>query len=676
MEQPQEPKPKSNKEERDLWFRKVKSGYEYIKREHDEEVANYIKMYRHEFEGMLPKRLLTSNRVDVNVVYPIVKARIPKLYFRDPKVILKTQQKEIVIEQKDADGKSIVDPNTGQPQVDRYDAVESAKKFQGVLNQNIKDAKLKKATKSALLDAQLGFYGALMTGWGNDQGVASMPDAETPPIVRSDVKENMGYSIRLQPWNVIPDMTDFENPEWVAIRYAVKPSQLKADKRLRNTENLKGTHQVEGDVQKKRYRLMKNEETALVEYFAVYIKPCADYPTGKFYMLTEEVKEDFLFDSDWPFGKTNELPVKFLYFNPDPDGGLPIPPVRYYASQQKAKTNLRNTLYQYVQRIIPIFGIDINKCDKETKDSITNGNVPRVAKFNGNPNQAMGSSSFNNLNADFHRMDGLIDDDISRSSGEVKGVHTGGDASTDLATVANLQDQNEQIRSSEDVDIVSEFITAIVQQWKCYYQEFTPTDNKTVIDGQSEPVEWISDEIQGLFLLEIKPFSMSYEDPVIKRRQWVDLLNLLSAPELKMAISSQGSEIDYVKIVKRILETYDERDVETFMLSEMAIPENQVARAIEENVGIQQGVVPQIQPTDNHKIHIMIHGLTGDLLLEHMSEHNAILTGVPVGSSGGGNKEGLPVNGVAVKQDMMKQPVNPSSINQNTAITREATSER
>jgi hypothetical protein len=149
---------------------------------------------------------------------------------------------------------------------------------------------------------------------------------------------------------------------------------------------------------------------------------------------------------------------------------------------------------------------------------------------------------------------------------------------------------------------------------------------------------------------------------------------------LVQALGFQGAQIDFLKIVNRILETYDERDVESFVIDEAAKPENQVAQAITENQQLQESAMSgmpnqvKVMPTDNHKLHIILHGLMGgEFTVEHIAEHQAAMAAqVPGGSPGGGNAEGLPVNGVAVNQEQMREPLRPNATNQKTAVAREA----
>lgn len=681
---PDAEQPVDNSQMRDHWWKKIKSVYEFTKKQFDNEARKYIQMYRHEFTGLIPERLLLSDRVDVNVVYPIVKSLIPNLYYQDPKVFVKPLEEKIFkpitqMVPTEVPGEEyeqeVIGPD-GNPVMQEYDAVHSALIFQNALNQNMDRGKIKTQVKMSILDAHLTFYGAVKCGWGNEQGVASMGEG-APPSVREDTYDNMAYAIRLKPWNVVVDMTDFYNPEWIAIRYTVHPEQLRQDTRLRNTDQIKGESALDSNDKDKFWKYLDKDDLKQTEYFEVYVKPCAKYPNGLFFLITDEVKTDFLYDSEWPV-EARESPVKLLYFNPDPEGGLPVPDVRYYANQQKAKLNLRNAEYEFVQRSMPIMGIDLSGVkdqDRLTKQ-LASGQVPRVVATTRNPQRVLGGVSFPALGMDFRNLDLNLDNDISRMTGMLSPVTPTANPENQLASALKIADKGEQIRQNERADIVSDFLTSIIEYWAKLYQEFAGPENYTVIEGEKFPVKWSRDEINGKFMFKIKPFSMNYEDPVIRRRQWVDLLNLLAAPETRMALGEQGAQVDVVKIIKRILETYDERDVESFVIDDMAKPENQVMQAIQENQAFMmgQGLMVQVQPTDNHKLHILIHQMGGDMTAEHMLAHNeAMMQLAGGGTPGGGNPEGMPTNGVAVSQEQIKEPLQPNVKNKSTAIKREAT---
>lgn len=682
------------KQKRDFWYRKIRSNHEFIKDQFKKEVELYLKMYRNQFQDLLPEEILRGDKVDVNVVYPIIKTLIPKLYFQDPKVFMKAlqdkirvPQTEIVVDELGQEREqSIVDPLTGEQLIDEYDGPTSAHIMESQINYNIRLSKLKQHVKAAIYDAHFGYYGVIKTGFGNEQGVKTMGKG-APISAREDINETLAYGIRLKPWDVIPDLTDFYNQEWTAIYYCVNPSKLKNDTRLKHTERIKGTAKLDEKILRERGKYLESEDYLFTEYYEIRVKPSAVYPKGYFLLISEEIDNDFIYESEWPY-ETTHNDIKFLYFNHDPQGGLPIPPVRYYANQQKAKSNIRRVTNEYVLRALPFVAVNPSgvKDEANLEKALRTGMIPKFVFTKGiNPNSVFGIFSHPSLTTDFYKFDAQLDDDISRMVGMVKGVYPASGENIELAAVAKIADAGEIVRQNEMVDVVRDFVTEIIHQWVDYYKEFAGLENYTLLEGNRIPTKWTREQIRLRLDIEVKPFSMSYEDPVIRRRQWVDLLNLLGGPALQMALQKQGADIDFVKLIKRVLETYDEKDIETFLITGPDKPENQVNIAIEESFGMLQGRPFEIRPTDNHKVFILIENVFLTLLGEGMNEivkeifinaiaahEQAILQTIP-GKPGGGNAEGLPLKGQAVSQEQMRQPLQPSSINQKIGLQREAT---
>lgn len=671
------PEGQTEQEERDYWWGLVSSFHEYTKEKFDNECQKYIRAFRHEF-ARNSQTFNDTNRVDVNVVFPIIKSTITNIYFKDPKCFVKPKQGNfsIPVTQLLEDGQEqpVIDPMTGMPEIREIDIDKAASKFGSLENLTIKESKLKYAVKSALVDASLMPYGVVKCGFGNDQGVASMGEG-APPSVNETVSNELCYSVRLKPWDVVVDLNSFYNPHWIAIRYCVPFKQLKNDRRLNYTEEIKGKVTSDDAAKQKYFKKAPNIQIKYTEYYEVFVKPCADYPKGAFFMLSEEVESGFLFKSDWPYGKLKKFPVKIFYFNEDPEGDLPVPEVRYYFMQQKAKINLRNAAYEYVQRFAPIVGIDASRAKDPTTlvKQVTSNQLPRYVLFNGRVDQALTGFTPPPLGTDFYNLDLLMDQDTARTTGMVSPSTPTTDPNQ-LATSLKIAASGEQLRQSEKADLVTDFITEILECWADLYREFLVTADVSV-DGEKLPVEITNEEIQGRFSFEIKPFSMSYEDPAVLRKQYVDLLNLLASPEARAALAEQGVQVNLVYIIKRILDTYQERDIENFIDDSQAKPETQILDALQENAMIQsgQGFAVQVAPTDNDKLHILIHQLLGPLGAEHILQHQASMQAKATGSSsGGGNQEGLPVNGVASNQDLMNQSAQPSPTNQQVAINRES----
>jgi len=658
---------------RKLWGGRMEFGKKFITDQYNKEVAKYVKLLRHEMKGMLPGEFLNTDAgVDVNVIFPIVKQLIPNLYFQNPKVFVSSEEDKIVIQLKDAEGNAMVDPATKEPITDEFDAHKAAVKFKNVLNDNIKDAKLKQTIKATILDAHIGFFGAVKLGWENEQGVTTM-EGKAPPTFRTDVIPDNAFAVRLKPWNVIVDMSDFYNPKWIAVRYTIHPTELQQDSRLQNTERLKGDAVLSQEERNRQWQFLDKEDTLLSEYFEIYIRPSAQYPDGAYLILTPEVKDDFLFRGTWPYDFT-QSPIKLIYFNIDPEGGLPTPDVRYYYGQQKAKSNLRRAEYEYVKRTMPGIAINTSGVKDATKlrKQIESGLIPRVVETTLEPSRSIGSVTFPTLNPQFDKFNGTVDNDVAKMSGLFKGtLASGGGENVKFAKVAEISTEGEKILLTEKADIVRDFLTEIVIVMAELHKSFGPDERNIFIDDEKSPGKVVRNELQSNFKIEIQPFSMNFEDPTVIRRQLTDILNLGASSQIGNELQKVGKKVDIAKLFEMIISTFPNREYEALIINEQFTPTGQIVLAMQENKAIDEGQEVPLNETDIDEIHILIHGLQGDKTLEHMQAHQEKIQARTAGKPGGGNEEGLPVKGVAANQGQLKEPLNPSAVNQSAAISRE-----
>jgi hypothetical protein len=674
MIEPNKPSPEKDldtKKLRDLWGKRIDAHKQYIMDAHKKEVSKYYKLLRHEMSGLLPEGVLQSNTgADVNIIYPIVKQLVPHLYFQDPQVFVQPDEEKIIYTARDENGKELHNED-GSVIKQEFSAGRAATKLKSIINRNLRETKFKQTVKSVILDAHLGYYGAVKLGWEHEQGTVSM-GGMAPPSFLDETSPNNAYAVRLEPWNVLVDMSNFYNPRWIALRYTVDPTQLKEDTRLENTKDIKGTG-LDITERKDHHKAMVSEGELVAEYFEIYVRPSAHYPNGLYLVMSPEVNDKFLYQSEWPF-EFKDWSIKLLYFNRDPEGGLPTPDVRYYYAQQKAKSNLRKLEYEFVQRTMPMVVVNtsnIKDVEKLTQQ-IRAGTVPRVVMTNMNANAVVVPVSFPTLNPQFNQFNKTIDEDTARMSQMFKGVFRGGVGSNvEFAEMAKQSERGEQISLSEKADIVRDFVQECVTVIMKLHQTEGPAKRTVFLEEEGQEVEAELEEIRGKFSAIVQPFSMNYENPTILRRQLQDLLNLLGSPQIQMELKQSGKRANLAKAVEIIIKTFPNKEYESLIQDEAETPEGQIVLALKENHAMGQGQPAKINESDMHAVHILIHGLLGDAALEHIQLHQQALMGGPA-KPGGGNKEGAGVKGVAVSQEQLRQPLTPNLTNQKTAIQREA----
>lgn len=640
---------KSLESMRNFWGKKLTARRDFMRGQMRKEINLYLQVLRHEMEGLLPGRN-SANRVDVNVVYPVIQTLVPQLYYRDPKVIIEATKEKFKYMREafvdDGMGGTLPDPAFPEGQiVDEVDGPRAAALLAGTINRNLYASKFKREFKRAIRDSLVCWYGALKKGWDNEQGFYGMSDETPPPSSNSSIMPGMAYGVRYKPWDVLVDDSNFYNPNWVAFRSAVNPWNLKADRRLLNNSMLKGT--TSGASERFLGSATRKEEEGsdpLTECYELYHRPTAEYPLGFFMMVTPEVANNFLFLDKFPTERTSKLPLTLIYWNEDPDGGLPTPDLRYYINQQKAKSNLDNTEFEYVKRTLPILVVDeTNLGDQQkAKADLQSGRIPRVLMAKSKVGEVVTGVSFNNLNFDFRALGSKIDANISRTVGLVGGAGPNNVANIELATLGKEAIQNEQVRTGERADVVRDALTEVVEYWIALYQEYSGEEMAAPVDAPQNmfpeknlryPVTFSWRDIRGQFLAKIKPFSNNYEDPTILRRQILDRMNLLASPQVAEVLKRKGKMYDMERDIKALLETYDDRDVDQVLIDYQPTQEEQLALQAAA-AGVMTPGGPPLKP--------------------------------------GGNPEGMPVGGVAVKQAMLRQPLSPSPARSAASLAREA----
>ena len=644
---------------RKFWGNKCSKGKTKMRNVVTKEISKYMKVFRHEMEGLMAGRM-PKDRIDVNVVYPIIKSLVPQLYYRDPKVLIEALKAQFEFEEDavvpQADGSFAPDPAfPNGKKVEVVDGPKAAYLLSGAINRNLVAAKSKKEFKMSIQDALICNYGAMKLGWDNEHGVFDMAPGDVPPSRNSSVQPGMAYAIRMKPWDVIVDNENFYNPQWVAFRWAVNPWDLKTDKRLLNTKDLKGTTSVYQERTLGAAKAADQVESApLVEYYELFHRPSAEYPQGFMMIISDEVKEDFLFLDKFPTEKTTELPVALIYFNPDPEGGLPIPGIRYYYDQQKAASNIDTTEYEYIKRTLPLMVVNKTNLDdaEKQKAQLQSGNIPRIIFSKDAPEKTASGISFNNLNMDFRLMRQRVDDNVSRTVGMLSGSGPAGIADQKLAANTKAAGQSEAVRTGEMADTVRDFVISAISYWVSAYQEYSGEDMSSMIDAPQEmfsghdmryPIKFSIKDIRGQFIVKIKPFSNNYEDPAILRRQILDRMNLLSSPAVAQVLQRKGKMYDLERDINSLLETYDDRNADRLLIDYQPTPQEQMALEAQKQ-GLAAGQAPAGAPP-----------VPGPL------------------KPGGGNKEGMPVNGVAAKQDLLREPINPNTAKSAASLARQAT---
>src|ERR1051326_5523283 len=85
------------KDDRDYFYNLVKSNHDYIKERFEKEAKRYLDMYAHQFSKQGYDPMSESNKIDINIIYPLAKNLVNNIYYKDPKVFVKSEEEKLIV---------------------------------------------------------------------------------------------------------------------------------------------------------------------------------------------------------------------------------------------------------------------------------------------------------------------------------------------------------------------------------------------------------------------------------------------------------------------------------------------------------------------------------------------------------------------------------------------------
>lgn len=498
------------------WQEKVKGGLKFqIKYGNSKEWNRYYKMYRGEFKkGVIP----------ANLLFPLCRSLIPRVYFRDPKV-------------------SVTAAKSG------YEL--QAKVVEAVDNWLLRELNLKYQIKLMIQDSF--FYGTgpgihgFDSEWGfkaSDQLAKSyykemgieVPEKEVHQDVK--IKNGMPWFLRVQPDDfIVPWGTvDIDSAPWCAYRVYRTLDEVKKDPIYENKKDLSATYSQKVDPDKQSGRedeapvssALGVEEQEYVELWTIH-----DAREKKIMVMAPN-HDKWLRHEDDDL-QIEGLPVQVLQFNPDGRQFWAVPDAKIILPQQLELNEIRTQQMKHRRLCTLKILYDKSKITKDELNKLLSEDVGPGVAVTGSPGDSVVLVT--------PTMPQALSQDAVEVRGDVREMvgfsreATGQFAGPPRKTKYEVQAVREahMIRIDERRDMVADLLVSIIR--KINQQIFSWWTTKQVIPvvGEDLAMHWVSytgPEIRGEYNYKIDPESGTPVTEETRRADAKEMFDMFKGDQL------------------------------------------------------------------------------------------------------------------------------------------------
>lgn len=548
------------------WLDKLQAGMKYLEDYGHVKLWDYYReMYRCNFDTK------TTDSYTYPLIFSQIRSLIPQVYFRNPRVIVTPTQ-----------------PGWGL----------QARVVQRVDNIVIKDCKLKKHMKKIILDASLCGNGVLLCGYDSEYGYDHELKAVTEEqvvnpmtgqieIVKTpldgtmthvneagelleytkDIFPGMPWAKRVKPdFFIVPFGTeDIDDVEWVARAYCRPLQDVKDDRKLSNTDNIKSDGRGIPDhiIDKKMYE--EGIANKIGDY--VWLWEVRDFKRGKMLILHEGGNKVLYKEKDYT--QTDGVPYEILRFNDNPGSFWGIPDVKVLENQQLAINKIKTIemlhAYSSLRKILARSGT----ISESEIDKLLSEDLGAVVEVQDNPKESVMT-----LQPAIPMEFMAIAEEILRdarttlgfSRNELGEYEKGRKTATEVQAVS----QGSQIRTDERRDMLADILENIISRFNDYiFDEQIGWSQNKVIDivGPDFQRYWVTftgSQLRGEYRYQIDPES-SLPTSTEQRRSEVDYL-------YRALGTGQNPLINPYEMTKLLLAQFDYIDPDTIIAPPQAAP--------------------------------------------------------------------------------------------------------
>jgi predicted SnoaL-like aldol condensation-catalyzing enzyme len=441
-----------------------------------------------------------KDRVVDNVVFANIRAIVPRLNFRNPKINIRAKREPFRTD------KGI------------FDTIAASAYWEVVLNYYYKELKIKREAKKCLYDALLSPWGIMELGYSLK--TEAVESDEEDGLINELIKEDSPYVIRRDPKDFRSDIegTDphLNDARWIALKWIRTMNDIKNDPKMSNTTNLKPNFFTKTEFPNSGLKTNDTEETdengiwARVQGWRIW-----DRKAHRMIDIVSEHDKFLRNDKEWPID-IDGFPVEVLYFNENATDLYPIPDTWLYLPMQDELNRIGSLQLDHIRRISQRRYIDReNAFTEEEKRKITHGGDGMIATTSMNPADSIMPLQDATISSDIY----IIRNGLKQTIREMAGVSDAEVMSAvkfDQATEPALISQASQTLRGEQQAVFEDFLIRIVQKLGCILED---TLDEVVIPLSDE--QWKDKELKKF--LETKLVKMAGPQGAIILQPWLEL---------------------------------------------------------------------------------------------------------------------------------------------------------
>jgi hypothetical protein len=513
-----------------------------------------------------------------NVIFSNIRAIVPRLNFKNPKIFVRPKQKPF----KTKDG--------------MFDTLQASVFIELVLNYYYKVLDIKREARKCLYDALLAPWGIMELGYTlKTQKVQKGELLEVNELI----EEDSPFCVRRDPldFRVDPECRDsnLNDCRWIGLRWVKPLEDVKKDPRYSNTSNLKANFRVktafDSPTGGMRIDDISDDQTlwGRVEGWTIWDR--------KEHRIMDIVKEHEKFlrnDDEWPLD-LDGFPVETLYFNENATDVYSVPDTWLCLDMQDELNRIGSMQLDHIRRISQrrYVGRE-NAFSEEELRKLSHGGDGTIALSSMDPTTSLVPLSDATISQDIYMVRNGLKQTIQQMMG-VTGAEVLSAQKFESATEPALIEQASQTIRGDQQQIFEGFLVRIVEKLSKIIQQTADT-----IEIPLTHEEMNDDEIQGF--LQNKLVKIAGPQGAISLQPWLEIeKNDIQGGYIydlevgsTMPINEQATRSDAVTLykllennpfvkgregTKEVLSAFNKPDPEKFLK-----PEEQVAKEHEQQV--------------------------------------------------------------------------------------------